>query len=86
MVFAHQHHASGATSNSIRKTPQNPGQKTVAEKCQLCDAMHNNHMLLTQQVYFSPATAVAHVYAKGDYNFYSVALILSAGRSPPSFS
>jgi len=85
MVFAHQHRTNGVVNNLI-KTTQNPDQKIITEKCQLCDAMHHNEMVLTHHSYFTPAVAVKHVYIHGDYNFISIALILSAGRSPPSFS
>ena len=80
MVYTHQHHASLATYNT-HKTSQN--QQTLTEKCQLCDAMHHNNMVVVSHQYFIPAVSADHFYKQGQYNFVSVALILSAGRSPP---
>jgi hypothetical protein len=80
MVSAHQHHTGYAVHN-IHHTPQN--QQTVTEKCQLCDAMHHNSMLLTDSQHFTPAIATVHFYTPGQYDFVSIALILSSGRAPP---
>jgi hypothetical protein len=79
MVFAHTHLVKTAYSTS--KT--SPTQQTITEKCQLCDAMHHNTMVITHHHYFTPAIAADHFYKQGQYNFISIALILSAGRSPP---
>jgi hypothetical protein len=80
IVYTHQHNTRLAISNT-HKTSQN--QQTVTEKCQLCDAMHHNNMVSVSHQYFIPTVSADHFYKQGQYNFVSVALILSAGRSPP---
>jgi hypothetical protein len=77
MVFAHQHQVKYST----HQTSQN--QQTVTEKCQLCDAMHHNSMTITDHQYFTPIVSADYFYTPGQYGFVSIALILSAGRSPP---
>ena len=77
MVYAHQHMAKYKT----HQTAQN--QTTISEKCQVCDAMHHTSMTLTDNHYFVPNVSSDHVYKQGKYDFISVSLILSAGRSPP---
>ena len=80
-VWEHQHPVS---SNIVTNHAQNPPQKTViTENCQLCDAMHHNFMALNSPVYFAPVTVTHYSYKKVEYAFTSIALILSAGRSPP---
>ncbi|MEO6849011.1 MAG: hypothetical protein ABI203_09280 [Mucilaginibacter sp.] len=80
MVYAHQH-LNSSGSFSVHKASQT--HPVVSEKCQLCDAMHHNSMLINDHQHFSPIVAHHHFYTPGQYNFVSVALILSAGRSPP---
>lgn len=80
MVFAHTHLVISSTYNT-HKTAQN--QQTITEKCQLCDAMHHNSMLTSELHYFSPVVVTDHFYKQGKYDFIGIALILSAGRSPP---
>jgi hypothetical protein len=82
MVYSHQHNiiAGKATPFSISK---NKTQTTVTEKCELCDVMHHNVMVTTTQVYFTPVSAVGHVFKDFEYNFTSIQLILSCGRAPP---
>ncbi len=76
-VYAHQHKVVAG----ITKTA---GQGTVvSEKCQLCDAMHHNIMLTHNHAYFTPDEVNNHFYKQGQYDFVSIALILSAGRAPP---
>lgn len=84
MVSVHQHIVltKSQTSYGNSKKVPNP-QHTVQEKCYYCDAMHHNAMTIKHQTYFSPAVITGHVYKAGDYNFISIALILSAGRAPP---
>ena len=80
MVYAHQH-LSRSFAYQTQKTPQN--QQTVTEKCQLCDAMHHNSMTVADLQYISPVVTTDHFYTPDKYDFVSIALILSAGRSPP---
>jgi hypothetical protein len=79
-VFAHQHLNNAVTFNA-HKTTQN--QQTVTEKCQLCDAMHHNSMTIYNAHYFSPVVSSDYFYTHIKYDFVSIGLILSAGRSPP---
>jgi hypothetical protein len=80
MVYTHQHIIHSA-DHGTHKAAQD--QQTVTEKCQLCDAMHHTSMTVENHQYFIPAIATDHFYKQGKYNFISIALILSAGRSPP---
>jgi hypothetical protein len=77
MVYAHQH----LVKYHTHQTSDN--QQTVTEKCQLCDAMHHNSMMLTDHQYFSVDYSTVHFYTPGQYDFVSIALILSSGRAPP---
>jgi hypothetical protein len=80
MVYAHQH----LIKSSIHHTHQSsPNLQKITEKCQLCDAMHHNGMLTADHQYFTPIVTTDHFYTPGKYNFTSIALIRSAGRSPP---
>jgi hypothetical protein len=77
MVYAHTHLIKYHTHQA------SPDQKTFTEKCQLCDAMHHNSMVLTDHQYFSPISTSHHFYKKSEYNFVSISLILAGGRAPP---
>ncbi|MBV8390106.1 MAG: hypothetical protein JO080_09930 [Mucilaginibacter sp.] len=76
MVYAHQH-------RTKYNTHQTSHQITVSEKCQICDAMHHSSMALPDHHYFIPNISSDHIYKQGKYDFISISLILSAGRSPP---
>jgi len=77
MVYAHQHLVKYKTHQTVQN------QTTVSEKCQICDAMHHSSMTLPDHHYIIPNVSSDHVYKQGKYDFISVSLILSAGRSPP---
>jgi hypothetical protein len=77
MIYAHQHLANLNTKHV------NTENHTFKEKCQVCDAMHHSFMDIAQQASHVPLTESKHVYTKFDYEFVSISLILSAGRSPP---
>jgi uncharacterized membrane protein len=81
MVYSHQHTLiKGITKHSHVAQ----GQQTVKEKCLLCDAMHHTDALVVSNTLFLiPLVTSAHVFKPGDYDFVSIALILSAGRAPP---
>jgi hypothetical protein len=79
-IYAHQH-AKVPVSSS-----RNLNRTTVTDKCQMCDAMHHNSMLQTSQAYFAPVVVTDHFFKPCHYDFVSIALILSAGRSPPNAS
>jgi hypothetical protein len=76
-VYAHQHKVfAGVTKSATQRT-------VVSEKCQLCDAMHHNSMLTHKHTYVTPVVVTDHFYKPGQYDFVSIALVLSAGRAPP---
>ncbi len=78
MVFAHQHYKQG---NVI--TAGKSGVTILKEKCDVCDAMHHTHMLLTQHVYFTPAIAITFHYQYKKADVKLIQLILASGRAPP---
>jgi len=82
MVYAHQHNVGQATIKNY-SGPKNTSGQTVSEKCQLCDVMHHNTMVVASHVYNSPAATVTPVFYVFVYNFTSIQLILSCGRAPP---
>jgi hypothetical protein len=45
--------------------------------------MHFNHSVIDQQVHVEAALTATPVYIHFAYHFISVALVHSAGRSPP---
>ena len=55
----------------------------VQEKCSFCDAMHHTNAVINQVTYFNPNIVTKHFYRVYNYDFVSIALILSAGRAPP---
>lgn len=84
MMDVHQHKFfknSGITYNISKNHPR-PA-TIVQEKCYTCDLMHQIAMAISQSVYFSPVAITTHIFRVGDYDFVSIALILSAGRAPP---
>jgi hypothetical protein len=79
ILYGHQH---GSNATALKVHPS-AHQQTVTEKCQLCDAMHFSRATINHQVYFQPAAAGITLFIPDAYNFVSMSLILSAGRSPP---
>lgn len=82
MVYAHQHKLIQGAKQTYSANQQQPKQ-TLTEKCQLCDAMHHNSMVMTDQVNFSSVAVTNYFYKSPVYNFTSLALVLSGGRAPP---
>jgi len=82
MVYAHQHKLIQGTEQTHSVKHQQPKQ-TLTEKCQLCDAMHHNSMVITSHASFTPVVVTGYVYKSPEYNFTSLSLILSGGRAPP---
>jgi len=76
VLYAHQH-----KSKDFQKRPYRPD---ITAKCQLCDAMHNSHIVLTDEVFFEPASRSYVFFTDQTYKFLSLSLILSSGRAPPS--
>ena len=83
MVYAHQHNLE-AVSGKVHITSRFQPQQTVKEKCQLCDVMHHNAMVVATQHYFNPVKVIGHVFKRCEYSFTSIQLILSGGRAPPA--
>lgn len=81
MVYSHQH----ALIKGITKHNHlAEGRQTVKEKCLMCDAMHHTDAVAVSNTSFLiPLVTSDHVFKPGDYDFISIALILSAGRAPP---
>jgi hypothetical protein len=86
MVYAHQHNITKTTHTHTTQDDKNSSKQSVKEKCELCDSMHHNTMELASQVNYTPAISVDHVYITFEYDFKSIALILSSGRGPPVIS
>jgi hypothetical protein len=86
MVYAHQHNITKTAHVASCHDDQNSSKQTVKEKCELCDSMHHNSMELANHVNYASATSVDHVYITFEYDFKSIALILSSGRAPPVVS
>jgi hypothetical protein len=80
IVYSHQHHISGLVTT---RAAHQSSHQTISDKCQLCDAMHANHIVLTSQVYALNAPVNYHFFLPGCYDFVSISLILSPGRAPP---
>ena len=83
MVYAHQHVAVSHTNKVAWHNTNNQPKETLTENCRLCDAMHHSTMALNSPVYFAPVIVSNYTYKTNEYAFISIALILSAGRSPP---
>jgi len=78
VVYAHRHANTSVAAKSVNHSKQ-----TVSENCRICDAMHHTVMALNNTPDFTPVTVSEYHYQDCVYNFTSIALILSAGRSPP---
>jgi hypothetical protein len=83
VVYTHTHSAGTGSNKSTYHSPQTQPKQTVTENCQLCDAMHHNSMAISTPAVFAPVVVSSYFYKAITHHFISVALILSAGRSPP---
>jgi hypothetical protein len=84
MVYAHTHAQKTTNNKASYHSPDTQPKQTVTENCQLCDAMHHNSMAVFSAVYFAPFIVSTYYYKAVKLNFISIALIQSAGRSPPT--
>jgi len=82
MVYSHQHFHYKAATERTAKTPQN-GQ-TVTDTCSICDMMHNSHMAIFDAAGFTPTVTLCETIYSNLHDYKGIALILSAGRSPPA--
>jgi len=80
IVYSHQHNTNAAF---ITKAAHQSSRQHISEKCQLCDAMHHNQVVLGSQAFAPAAAASFQLFTVGSYAFVSVSLILSPGRAPP---
>lgn len=83
MVYAHQHLVGRGSNKLAYHTRDTQPKQTVTENCQLCDAMHHNFAAVNGLTFFTQVVVNDYFYKVVNHNFISVALILSAGRSPP---
>lgn len=82
MVYSHQHYThAGKISASTLKTPK-PVQ-TVSESCNICDMMHHTHMAIFSSDSINPPVTLCETIYNNQHDYVGIALILSAGRSPP---
>ena len=79
----HTHAASSRTNKAAYHSPDTQPKQIVTENCQLCDAMHHNAMTVNTPAYFAPMVVSSYYYKAVEHHFISIALVLSAGRSPP---
>ena len=85
MVYAHQHFINKG-NYSINHPVKTSSKTTLSEKCPICDSMHHVNMELTKQVCLSMFTSTSFLFKTFQYDFTSIALILSQGRAPPAVS
>jgi hypothetical protein len=83
VVYAHQHKINAGSGHQTHSPVKNQSAQTVQEKCGLCDAMHHVNAVLDSAVSFNPNIVTNHFYQVYNYDFISIALVLSAGRAPP---
>jgi len=81
MVIVHKHVPD--YSERIYQTSKHTTQHTVTEKCYVCDAMHHTQMALFSDVPSIPHYTTSDTQYKCQHDYVGIALILSAGRSPP---
>ncbi|RKR81178.1 hypothetical protein BDD43_1322 [Mucilaginibacter gracilis] len=83
MVYSHQHFNRYRSSsvNSV-KVPQ-PAQ-TVTDSCSICDMMHHTQMAILGTSVLNPVVTICETIYTKQHNYKGIALILSAGRSPPT--
>ena len=77
-IYSHVH-----KEEMVAKIRHQTSRQSISEKCQLCDAMHHNAIILDLHTYSMPVVASTYHYKDVTYNFVSISLILAAGRAPP---
>jgi hypothetical protein len=82
-VYTHQHKINASHNSKSHGVVKNLSRTIVQEKCSVCDAMHHTNAIINQVTYFNPNIVTKHFYRVYNYDFVSIALILSAGRAPP---
>lgn len=84
VVYAHQHRINADSGHQAHGPVKHQSAQTVQEKCGLCDAMHHVNAIIEPAISFNPNIVTNHFYKVYNYDFVSIALILSAGRAPPA--
>lgn len=79
-VFTHTH---TKQANDISLVKSSATNATVKEKCDICDAMHHTHAVLSHHVYFAPPVVVACHYQVKQSDVSLIQIVLAAGRAPP---
>jgi hypothetical protein len=83
MVYSHQHfHYKAALSTSTVKNTQSG--TTVTDSCSICDMMHHTHMVIFDNATINPPVTLCETIYNNQHDYKGIALILSAGRSPPT--
>ncbi|HTH82234.1 MAG TPA: hypothetical protein VL490_04845 [Mucilaginibacter sp.] len=83
VVYAHQHKITAGNGTKTYRPANAQAGTTIQEKCALCDAMHHTNAVMSTYAYVSPNIVTKHFYRVYNYDFISIALVLSAGRAPP---
>jgi len=83
IIYTHQHKINASFTTKTKNESNSTSRTTVQEKCSVCDAMHHISAVIDSYSYFSPNIVTKHIYKIYNYDFVSIALILSAGRAPP---
>ena len=88
MVYAHQHYINRSAHASVKcHDPKSTSHTTVSEKCAICDIMHHVNMAFAgTTTHPTILTSTTFVFNTFEYDFTSMALILSKGRAPPVVS
>lgn len=82
MVYSHQHNSRlMSTATHAVKLPQ-PIQ-TVTNTCSICDMMHHTQMAIFNSAIINPTITICETIYSNQHDYKGIALILSAGRSPP---
>jgi len=84
IVYSHQHKIIAGSSVKNQASAKDHNRTIVQEKCSICDAMHHTNAVINDAAYVSPNIVTKHFYKVYNYDFVSIALILSAGRAPPA--
>ena len=79
VLYGHQH----KVNTVLNKVHSRSSQQTITEKCQLCDAMHFNSMVINVHLHVAQVAVSHYDYKAVTYTFVSLSLILSTGRAPP---
>lgn len=83
MVYAHQHYINKKAHSVTCHSAKSSSQLTITEKCALCDSMHHVSMEMANHVSYHSIDSADFIFKTFEYDFISIALILSPGRAPP---